>query len=343
MRFCLLFGHPIDNVHLTKEVCKIPEAIGRNLGWHAEIVRCAGEVLRGTEREIPHVVVRDVPGYADGRLERHFIRYLIDNARKIDVLLLLHFDRNTAVYGSIYKLFNPHGFLWNKLDLDEQWLATAELVPPASWRLRRIARRLLQRFFEREVDLISAESRGVYQAFAARFAHLKSKVGIVPSGVDAQCTPMPIEHFDREKFILTVARLGSEPKATDVLLEAFARSGLWPEWTLVLVGPVEPAFVPWLDAFQAREPSAWNAVRLVGPVASREKLAEWYLRSSVFCLPSLHESWGLALNEAGYYGCASIASDFCAAQDMLDDGRCGALCEKGSVEDLALALGRVLR
>jgi len=341
MRFCFLFPHPFTNVHLTKDTGKIPEVIARQLGWDVEIVCHIQGSLPGRDREIPHVHIHHVSVRGKGRIEPAFLKYLLANAHRIDVLMLMHFDMNTKLYGVFFKLLNPHGFLWNKLDLNKEYVQSDEFMPRGVWPPRQALSSCLQHRFLRQVDLISTESAGVGELAARLYPKIRSKLATVPCGVDAVKMPIPDYSGPRERLILNVASLGTEPKATDILLEAFARSKLWPEWQLVLVGPVDPGFQPWLNSFTDRYPDAWRAVRIIGPVESRQALANWYARSLVFCMPSRHESWGLALNEAGYYGCACVSTDFSAAVDMLDGGQCGVLCAKNNVDSLATKLIQV--
>lgn len=342
VRFCLIFPYPLTEVHLSKETGKIPEVVGRQLGWTAEIVYCGGESpdkLRDQrERETPHVRLIGVKGSGNGSLEPSLLRFLWRNSRKIDVLMLMHSGKNMVIYGNIYKMLNPAGFLWNKLDLNEGWVGSEAFLPRASWHPRRAVRVWLQNRFARIVDLISAESNGVYNIIIDRYPRLIEKTVVLHCGVDARTMPVPKYSGPRKSFILNVARLGSDQKATDFLLEAFARSKLWPAWTLVLIGPVETSFQPWLKEFVARHPEAWNCVRMVGPITSREELADWYAQSKVFCFPSRYESWGLALTEAGYYGCACVSTDFYAAVDMLDGGRYGVLTPIGSIDGIVNGL-----
>ncbi len=344
MRFCLLWTQPFTETHLLKDVGKIPEVISRQLGWTAEIVRGAGpptdRLAAGMAQHIPHVRLRSVNGHGDDRIEPAFLRFLWQNAREIDVLMLFHFGRQTAAYGALYKLLNPKGFLWNKLDLYEDAFEVIDLAPQP-WRLSRTA--WLQSTFARAVDLLSTESNGVYRLLLQRYPQLARKLAVVPCGVDAPYMVIPTYSGPRERIILHAARLGTEQKATDVLLQAFAQSELWPEWTLVLVGSVEESFQSWLDEFATQQPEVWRSVRLLGFIQSWPEVADWYARAAVFCLPSRYESWGLALNEAGYYGCACIATDFYGAVDMLDGGHCGALCARNSIESLTEQLVRVCR
>lgn len=344
-RFCLLFAYPLTQTHLTKETGKIPEVIGRRLGWEVEIVRCSGQPLEelqaGMQQETPHVHLTTLDGVGDGRIEPAVLRYLLAHARDIDVLAVMNFGNHVATYGSLYKLLNPRGFLWNKLDLFEQVVEINDFLPRTIPFARRGVRNWLQRRLMRSIDLMSAESRGVYRILAARYPELLPKLAVVPCGVDAPNMSAVSPTPQRERIILNVARLGAAQKGTDILLEAFAQSSLWPEWSLVLVGPIDADFQAWLAAYAERHPEPWKAVHFTGSISSRSELAQWYTRSSVFCMPSRYESWGLALTEAGYYGCACIATDFYAAVDMLDGGRCGALCALENVGDLADELKRV--
>lgn len=343
LRFCLIFFHTFSNVHLVKDPGKIPEVIARQLGWETQIVRPNQDILWHHDNEISHVRVLDVTPRKVGSIDLSLLRFLWENAHQVDVLLLYYFDLNTWVYGTVYKQLNPGGFLWNKLDLHEEYVEGINFLGQAKLFSRQFVHSWFRNHFVEQVDLMTAESTGLRQSLLSRYPELDHKLVVLPNGID-ELTACPSYYTGpRERLILNVARLGTEQKATDILLEAFARSRLWPEWKLVLVGPIAPLFRPWLSSFAVRHPEAWQAVQMVGLVSSRQELADWYARTQVFCFPSRYEGFPLALLEAGYYGCACISSNFYASMDMLDGGRCGALVTKNNVDELAQALARVCR
>jgi len=65
--------------------------------------------------------------------------------------------------------------------------------------------------------------------------------------------------------------------------------------------------------------------------------------ADVFVLPSVHEPWGLVVNEAMSAGCALVLSDQvgCAA-DLVKPGENGLTYPAGDIDALAAALGQVL-
>ncbi len=71
-----------------------------------------------------------------------------------------------------------------------------------------------------------------------------------------------------------------------------------------------------------------------------EELPALLAASDVFVLPSLHEPWGVVVNEAMAAGLPVVLSDRVgAAADLLEDGRNGRLVKPGDAPALAAALG----
>jgi colanic acid/amylovoran biosynthesis glycosyltransferase len=84
-------------------------------------------------------------------------------------------------------------------------------------------------------------------------------------------------------------------------------------------------------------------------VLGREALAAEFGAASIAVFPSVAAASGdqdglpVALLEAMSLGCAVVASDLPGLRDAVEDGRSGLLSTPGSVEELAAALGRLLR
>ena len=140
--------------------------------------------------------------------------------------------------------------------------------------------------------------------------------------------------------VLYVSKLQPR-KHADELLAAYARIAERPElgrpW-LILVG--EGALRPVLEAEIAR--LNLERVRLVGFVGQREVPAFLAL-ADVFVLPSVHEPWGLAVNEAMNAGLPVIVTDQvgCAA-DLVVDGVNGVVLKPHDTAGLADALADLL-
>ncbi len=151
---------------------------------------------------------------------------------------------------------------------------------------------------------------------AARRPELRAGLGLQPDDV----------------LVLSVARLSPE-KGLDLLVRAVAQAG----GGLVLCIAGEGSERRSLEAL-AHELD----VRLLLPGAlPHERLPELYVAADVFALPSLHEPWGVVVNEAAACGLPLVLSDRVgAAPDLLEDGVNGALVRAGDIGALAAALRR---
>ncbi|MEP7017985.1 MAG: glycosyltransferase [Actinomycetota bacterium] len=139
--------------------------------------------------------------------------------------------------------------------------------------------------------------------------------------------------------ILFVGRL-VEKKGVSVLLEALRlldKSGY--DLRVAGDGPLRSALT---------DQSSGLSVSFLG-VLGREALAAEFGAASIAVFPSVAAAWGdqdglpVALLEAMSTGCAVVASDLPGLRDAVEDGQSGLLITPGSVEELADALGRLLR
>jgi glycosyltransferase involved in cell wall biosynthesis len=73
-----------------------------------------------------------------------------------------------------------------------------------------------------------------------------------------------------------------------------------------------------------------------------EALARAYVAADVFALLSLHETWGVVVNEAAASGLPLLLSDRVgAARDLLQDGESGFLVDTEDLSGTAVALERL--
>ena len=107
-----------ENVHLTKDLGQIPFFLKHNYNYDSSIVcyknnkeysNLNGEV-KGLRLEFIENKGRFI------FLEKSVLSYLKKNSRNIDVLNLYIFSKFSFVYGIYYKILNPKGFLFLKLD-----------------------------------------------------------------------------------------------------------------------------------------------------------------------------------------------------------------------------------
>jgi glycosyltransferase involved in cell wall biosynthesis len=166
------------------------------------------------------------------------------------------------------------------------------------------------RVFANTIDVAAWERRAAQ--LAGRRAELREALGVA----------------DEDVVVLSVGRLAPE-KGFDTLIRAATGIARLPV-VIAGEGPEREA----LEQLGGR-------VRLLGGV-DEERLAEAYAAADVFALLSLHEPWGVVVNEAAASGLPLVLSDRVgAAHDLLRDGENGTVVPAGDVAATAAALRRL--
>ncbi len=96
------------------------------------------------------------------------------------------------------------------------------------------------------------------------------------------------------------------------------------------------------DALKARAQSAGisDQLHFLGWVLNKKK---FYTSIDIFCLPSLHEPFGIVLLEAFKYGAPVISSNTEGPHDIITPNYDAIIVEKGSPEQLADALEKLIK
>lgn len=166
----------------------------------------------------------------------------------------------------------------------------------------------------------------VQTAGAARwFSHYRVRKAVIPNPVRQVKATADLS----KPYILAVGRLTWQ-KGFDLLLKAYARSGLYPRWSLVVVG--EGGERKNLEKLASRLGVA-SGVHMPGLV----KNIDHYLgQASFFVLSSRYEGFPNALAEAMSAGLPPVAFD-CpyGPAEMIDHRTNGFLVTPGDVESLA--------
>jgi glycosyltransferase involved in cell wall biosynthesis len=148
--------------------------------------------------------------------------------------------------------------------------------------------------------------------------------------------------------LLFASKLLARKRCIDLVeayLELMARSrlanGSGPVPYLLIVGEGEERARIEARLLQAN-PKDREGVRIVG-FRNQSELPRYYDLCDVFVLPSIHEPWGLVINEAMNAGRAIVVSDEVGCQpDLVADGDNGVVFPARNVAALADALERVL-
>jgi glycosyltransferase involved in cell wall biosynthesis len=170
------------------------------------------------------------------------------------------------------------------------------------------------RVFANTVDVAAWEARA--ERLGERRAELRQALGAA----------------DEDVIVLSVGRLAPEKG-----LETLIRAAAGDERLLVVVagsGPEREALERLASGLGAR-------VQFLGEV-EEERLAQAYVAADVFALLSLHEPWGVVVNEAAASGLPLVLSDRVgAAYDLLVEGENGFLVPAGDAQATTVALQRL--
>ncbi|MDO4690978.1 MAG: glycosyltransferase family 4 protein [Fusobacterium sp.] len=283
----------------------------------------------------------------------NLFKYLIKNAKKIDILMLFHISRCSYWYSYLYKKINPKGKIYVKADFNlNVYTKEVSIINSSFKNLREFFRkkRETKEYRKRKalvkiVDLISYETIEAYEQMKDEYAGIdtKGKTIYLPNGYDdkfiEKITKKSLK--EKENIILTVGRLGTKEKNTELLLESLKEIEL-KNWQVILIGSIEKSFIPFKDKFFKENPKLKNKIIFTGQINDKELLYNYYNRAKVFVLPSRWESFGIVMLEAMAFGNFIITSDTCAAKDITNNGKTGKIISIDSKEELKLALKSVI-
>lgn len=181
------------------------------------------------------------------------------------------------------------------------------------------------------------------------------KVAVIHPGVDLGVFVAGREDDARaalgispEAKVVTFAGRIQPLKAPDVLLRAVAillsrQPHLRASLVVPIVGGVSGTGLahPTALAELAAELGIADVVRFV-PTVSQRTLADWYAASTVVCVPSYNESFGLVAIEAQACGAPVVAARVGGLSTTVADGVSGILVDGHDPADYATAIGQVI-
>lgn len=131
--------------------------------------------------------------------------------------------------------------------------------------------------------------------------------------------PYEKHDYPKKKQILWCGRLLFSQKRPDRILWVWKKvQDKLPDWSLVIVGDG-----PFSE--QMQQLSKQLSLERI-EFAGFKNPVPYYKDSSIFCMTSNHEGWGLVLTEAMQYGCVPVAFDsFESIHEIIEDGKNGSL------------------
>lgn len=329
MRFDTLF-YLSENVHLKKDVGQIPFMFHKLLGYDSSLVtycNTSNEVSKYDNDPLVHYpyIKEEVKGLKlrflaqepRGKFfEKAVVRYIFKNARKIDILHLFHFSIETIVYSLLYKLLNPKGILYVKLDIDVNYYRSREHFINTNTRFSFVKIKFFNLvvlpWFKNVVDLFSAETQAGLELFKTRFKISDKRIIKLKNGVDSDMLTNSVgklnDYDEKENIIVSVGTLGVKHKNYSFLFDALNNVDL-KDWKIYCVGKIEESFIREIETFFDKNPEKKAQIILTGQISDNKALYEIYNRSKIICQVSTGEGFSISTCEALYFGNYPILSD----------------------------------
>ncbi len=294
------------NAFLTKDCGIIPYLLYKNhncdvsmLGAKMEEYPYLNSYVKGLKME-----------YLPTGSEEERIYYIQEHAAEIDALLLRGAYPCNFMVAKTYKKNHPEGKIYLGLDANSFWMDRI------LWKEKEFSS------FMDCCDVITASGRTIQKHLNEKWSW---KILYIPNGYYPFGYSYQRPNFEqKEPIILTVGRLGSNQKATEVLMEAFASiAEEIPDYQLRLVGTIEKTFETYIENYWNQYPQLKKRVIFTGVIQEKEKLVKEYQRAKIFALPSRLEGGPNVIAEALSAGCVTAVTKFDEWKDATDNERCG--------------------
>lgn len=296
---------------------------------------------------------RFLSNYAE-KFDINCVKYLLLNSKKIHILQMRYlWVFGYLFYGIIYKLINKNGYLYIRADISDSFkkfnLNYIERFLFNRYRFDFINvhfKGVIRKLFFKLVDLISFESKELVRYHKEKYPELAHKFFYLPYGVDDHFINMGkiirIPYEEKENIILYVGRVGAKYKSIETLLDAILKIDNLKNWRIIFIGPVESEFNTYLKNYFKNNPHIEEKIEFLGLITDRQRLFEFYSKSKIFCYPTLSESFGIVLVEAGYFGNYIVSTNYSASRDITNNGAYGDFFKSQDSKELAIILGKLI-
>jgi glycosyltransferase involved in cell wall biosynthesis len=357
-KLVLLFYH-FETEHLGKEVFLIPYYLRSLYKLDVTIVYPQTKTNSYMPKEMRGIKLHPLKSIKPNKPNSRyiyctiiFLLYLIRNSRKIDILMLVHIMHQAAIIGIVYKLLKNRGILYIKGDGIGVANINSEQRYMQSKNIKDYLIKLMFARFFRIVDFITAETDADYdrlcknRIFGVDIAH---KARQMYNGFDEDMLSLldvQVNDFTEKKNIfLTVGRLGSLQKNTEMLLEV-AKVLNWKDWKMVLVGNIENKerdFQQVIDDYFLTTPHLKDKVIFTGTIYSKKKLWTQHNDAKVFVMTSIHEGFANVYADAVRFRNYIISTDVGGASEMIrEEEGYGEIVAQNNVTMLAQSLQKII-
>ncbi|MBR1536292.1 MAG: glycosyltransferase [Treponema sp.] len=325
------------DVHLKKDTALFPLYISKAYDFPAEIIYTESTKstsltdLEGavTLTRIPKKTdFEDFPSFSIFHFFRWhtfiapYISYIKQNRKAVSHYMFFHATDNSLILAWFAKRNNKNVKIWLKMDANmaaAKGLAFLFSKPKSA---KHAIRQFIFKQLFKSVDLLTTESQSTYEIISDTKINFCKNISLIPNGIEISELN---ETFSKEKIMICVGRLGSKQKNMSVLISALESVDL-KEWKIYLIGSTATEdydFERAIHDFYKEYPEKKACVIITGNISDKEKLNEYYRKSSVFIMPSEQESFCIAAIEAGMTGNYLLLSDFSSARDFIPSCDCG--------------------
>lgn len=286
----------------------------------------------------------------------NLLRCMVFPARRIDTVFLCHTGHENMLATILFKLINPKGHVVLMADMDEE--LAIDLTQHSfvySGGVVGFLKHLMVKHFFCSLDVISGEKKRIATLLNDMIKRNKwtSKAVTVHPCLDEETFRglglQRIPYQQKEKAFITVGRIGSYQKNTEMMLDALAQVDL-KDWKFYLVGPMMNGFNPdepsefqeKIDNFFAENPGKKNSVIFIGEVTDSKTLYEYYIRSRVFVLTSRFEGFANVTADAAAMGCYFVGTDVGGMTEMSNNWQFGSKVNQEDAKGLAAVLQSII-
>ncbi|MCG7408603.1 glycosyltransferase family 4 protein [Paenibacillus sp. ACRRX] len=265
--------------------------------------------------------------FTNGQADAYY-KHLNDNYTKMDVLILHGMYEQTTDFLETYRKLRPDGKVYCGLDMNRHWMSRINWASP---RVRK---------FADQCDIIATSSISLRDALNGN-PNVNFTCHWLPNGFfNSTETTITADPDLKKNIILTVGRIGTAQKNNAELLIAFARvSNEIKDWTVRLVGTVDPEFQSFISEYFAQRPDLKSRVIFTGAITNKDELYREYAEAKIFALTSqLEGGTPNVYAEALFHGCMFVTSDIDAADDITGFGALGLQYRLGDIDALANTL-----
>ena len=344
----LIFNH-FEVEHLGKDVYLVPYYLGKVLNYDVTIVYPLSETNKKFPNEIKGIKLVPLPLYGNNKShflyrEVAFFNYAIKKAKEIDILIRFHHTFQTEIISILFKRLNPQGKVFVKLDINPSQI---ENKTPRRYIKEKIHNYITRKFIK-STSVATCETTQAYKLMKESFLiknQWNEKLFLLPNGFDEEL--LKSFHLKEKKFtekenlFITVGRLGTPPKNTEMILQALSMVEM-KDWKFLLIGPIEDNLKSTIEEFYRSNPDKKNSVTFTGPIYDKKELWEYYNRAKVFVLTSRWESYALVLNEANRFRNYILSTNVGAFEDITQNSRYGSVIEQEQPKSLAGKLQEII-